>query len=159
MAHMRLSCMQTSGLKAIMAVFSSWINFLPCQDTPLSPTENSSSANQLTTNLTPVRCYQSKGSLLQNFHPMATLTAILEQLLVEARKVDDFIADSNLPPLSHKVETFTGRGVPVEIQTSRDRLINGCANVRALVEGPAIATLNIAFSVSRRLRLSSVSSS
>jgi hypothetical protein len=78
---------------------------------------------------------------------MATLTTILEELLEEAKRIDAYIAENNLPPLSHQHETFTSSGVPVEIQTCRDRLINGCANARALVEGPAIATLNIAFNV------------
>jgi hypothetical protein len=79
---------------------------------------------------------------------MATLTAMLEDLLVEAKKIDNFIAENELPSLSHEHETFTSSGVPVEIQTSRDRVINGSAHIRALVEGPAIATLNIAFNVS-----------
>jgi hypothetical protein len=76
---------------------------------------------------------------------MGSLTAIAEQLLAQAKEIDAYVASKELPPLSIRHETL--KNLPFDLQSTCDSLIDGTANLRALVEAPAPAVMNIIYNV------------
>lgn len=80
-------------------------------------------------------------------YAMGTLTRMAEQLLEQARKVDAYLESQNCPPASFK--EYHLDHIPAEVAQARDALINGCSDLRSMVEQPQETTVNIAGSVSK----------
>ena len=76
---------------------------------------------------------------------MATLTSIAEQLLAHAKQIDAYTASEGLAPPSYRHDTLSN--LPESLRSARDGIINGCATLRGLTEGPEASITNILYSV------------
>jgi len=79
---------------------------------------------------------------------MTTLTAIAEQLLAHAKQIDAYNASEGLAPPSYRQDTLSN--LPDSLRGARDGIINGCATLRGLTEGPEASITNILYSVSNQ---------
>ena len=76
---------------------------------------------------------------------MPSLTSLAEQMLAQAKVIDGFLEQKNIPYTSFDEDTL--ESLPEEIQKVRWDLLDTSHIFKQLVRGPAHSGLDIAFSV------------
>lgn len=77
---------------------------------------------------------------------MPSLTQIAEEVLANAKRLDEYTASKNLPSASF--DNHTLGDLPSELETIRKALIDSTQTLRSLALGPVGTSIEIAYSVS-----------
>lgn len=76
---------------------------------------------------------------------MASLTSLAEEILANAKRLDQHLLSQNLSPTSFDHDTLTH--LPSELESTRKALINSTQTLKQLSQGPVGSSMEIIFNV------------
>ena len=79
---------------------------------------------------------------------MPSLTSLAEEILINAKRLDEHLAAQGRPSPSFDHDTLIN--LPPELESARDALIDSTHVLKQLSQGPVRTTIDIMFNVSSR---------